>query len=373
MAELYIGLMSGTSMDGIDAVLVDMTPNPLQLIASHSIPIPEKLRAHLLALCRDTSIRLTDLAAADHEMGRLFAQAANTAYQKAGLKAVDIIAIGSHGQTIFHAPQAPHPNSLQIGDPNIIAELTGITTVADFRRRDMAIGGQGAPLVPAFHQAAFHSAAKNRVILNIGGIANISVLPRNPMEPVIGFDTGPGNVLMDAWTSMHSSKSMDLGGAWAASGQVLPPLLATFLKDPYFNRQPPKSTGRELFNLEWLKTGLLAITPFKNEDVQATLCELTAVSIAESISRHAISADEVFVCGGGAYNLFLLERIRHHMPKQQVLTTSACGIDPQHVEAIAFAWLAKQTVEGRCGNLPSVTGAKRPVILGGIYNVARTV
>ncbi len=368
MTEFYVGLMSGTSMDGVDAVLVDLAPHPLKVVASHSVAIPHKLRSLLLSLSQDCAIRLSDLAIADHSMGQLFAQATTATCEKAGVKASLIKAIGSHGQTIFHYPQEPHRSSLQIGDPNIIAELTGITTIADFRRRDMAAGGQGAPLVPAFHQAAFRSTLANRVVLNIGGIANITVLPKNADAPVTGFDTGPGNILMDAWISKHLSLPMDDRGTWAARGQILPLLLDLCLQDPYFQRQPPKSTGRELFNLAWIQTALESFaSPANPEDVQATLCELTAISISQAILHYATAAQEILICGGGAYNNFLVRRISHHLPQQKILTTSACGIDPKHVEAIAFAWLAKQTLMGQCGNLPAVTGATHPVILGGIY------
>lgn len=368
MTELYVGLMSGTSMDGVDAVVVDLGQSPVKIVAHHSLPIPSDLRLRLLALCQDATISLTELANADQAVAQLFAQAALAACQKANVATSSIAALGSHGQTIFHHPHGAHRSSLQIGDPNLIAELTSITTVADFRRRDMAAGGQGAPLVPSFHQIAFRSPTIDRVVLNIGGIANITVLPKNRNEPVVGFDTGPGNMLMDAWAWKHLSKPMDEGGGWAATGQISPPLLSACLKDPYFQRPPPKSTGRELFNIAWLQAALAYLTsPIDAADVQATLCELTAVSISSAISQHFASAQQLLVCGGGAYNEFLLQRLSYHLPKITVLTTSACGINPQHVEAAAFAWLAKQTLMGQCGNLPSVTGATHSVILGGIY------
>jgi len=284
------------------------------------------------------------------------------------VSAAQIIAIGSHGQTIRHRPPGSPEGTftLQIGDPNLIAELTGINTVADFRRRDMAAGGQGAPLVPAFHRAIFHSPNKNRVIVNIGGMANITWLPAQ--GPVIGFDTGPGNVLMDTWIAEHLGKSYDQDGAWATSGQVCTTLLAELLAEPYFKMLAPKSTGRENFNRSWLEDHLrrLVSTPALG-DIQATLLELSAITIADSIKGLDQIPKEVFVCGGGAYNTALMQRLARLMPQDSVASTAALGVDPQWIEAMAFAWLAQQTLNHRPGNLREVTGATREVILGGVY------
>jgi anhydro-N-acetylmuramic acid kinase len=303
----------------------------------------------------------------DCEIGELFAATAIELLDKSRLPASRITAIGSHGQTIYHQPPTTgkHGYTQQIGDPNIIALRTGITTAADFRRKDMAAGGQGAPLVPAFHREVFCSAQKNRVIANIGGMANITVLPIR--GEVTGFDTGPGNVLLDAWIFRQLGKTYDAHGSWARQGKINTELLGHFLDDAFFKQPPPKSTGREHFNLHWLEQHIAAITAsIPVPDVQATLTALTARSIADAIHTHAPVTDEVFVCGGGAHNTFLMQLLHEYLRKP-VSDTSALGIAPDWVEAAAFAWLAKQTLEGKPGNLPSVTGAKRAVVLGGIY------
>lgn len=364
----YIGLMSGTSADAIDAALVDFSNEPV-LVGHFTEPLPTDLRQqiHQLSLPGDNEIdRMGDL---DRRLGSLFAKAAMDLLDKTGLEANQIRAIGSHGQTIRHRP--PQPSSrgftLQIGDPNLIAEITGITTVADFRRRDMAAGGQGAPLVPAFHRAVFHSPEVGRAIVNIGGIANITWLPAE--GDVIGFDTGPGNGLMDSWINLHQGHRYDRDGQWGDAGQVDGNFLATLLDDPFFRSPPPKSTGREAFNLDWLQSNLARLAvPIAAIDVQATLRELTARSIAQDIQRlGGESAAEVYICGGGAYNQSLMKSLRQHLPQHTIDTTSTLGVDPQWVEAMAFAWLAKQTLNRKSGNLCSVTGAKAEVILGGVY------
>lgn len=366
---LFIGLMSGTSMDAVDAALVDFGDDPPVLRESAGLPLPAELRHALLTLHRSHDNTLEQLTRLDVEVGRLFAAAVHTLLGKTGVGADQVIAIGSHGQTVYHQPSGLYPASVQIGDPNLIAELTGITTVADFRRRDIAAGGQGAPLVPAFHSAVFRSAEKARVILNIGGIANITVLPAGQGQPVSGFDTGPGNALMDSWAMEHLGTPRDEDGHWAASGTVNNRLLAALLDDPYFALPPPKSTGREHFHLEWLhdameNTGLESLPP---QDVQTTLCELTATSITRAISGFAPQAQQVLVCGGGVHNKTLFQRLAALNSTLEIAPTTAFGIDPDWVEAMAFAWLAKQTLEGKPGNLPSVTGARREVALGGIY------
>lgn len=365
---LYIGLMSGTSMDAVDAVLTDLSGSTPRLVHSYSHPFPDTLHTDLTALYSRKKHSLESLATLDIQLGQLFAEAANTLLAQAGYDASRIIAIGSHGQTIFHHPGGDTPCTMQIGDPNTIAEQTGITVVADFRRRDMAAGGQGAPLVPAFHAHLFRDSSHDRVVLNIGGIANITLLPANSHRPVIGFDTGPGNGLMDAWIQEHLKLPMDENGHWAASGKVHPLLFDKLLGDPYFQQPPPKSTGRERFNLAWLQTRIKRCKKrIIRKDVQATLCELTASTISSAIQETAPGASEVLVCGGGAHNLALMFRLQHQMPQYKVRSTEDYGLDPDWVEAVAFAWLAQQTLEGKPGNLPAVTGASHPVVLGGIY------
>lgn len=365
--QLYIGLMSGTSADAIDAVVVDLQSTP-QLLAQYSLPLPGKIRQQIHALSLPGNNEIDRMGALDVDLGKLFAQTSLELLAHAGISAAQIIAIGSHGQTIRHRSPGSSEGTftLQIGDPNLIAELTGITTVADFRRRDMAAGGQGAPLVPAFHRAIFHSPEKDRVIVNIGGMANITWLPAQGQT--MGFDTGPGNVLMDIWIAEHLGKSYDQDGAWAASGQVCNTLLAELLATPYFKLPAPKSTGRESFNRTWLDENLRKLTStLVPADVQATLLELTALTIADSINGLSQSSKDIFVCGGGAYNTALMQKLRELLPSDAVASTAALGVDPQWIEAMAFAWLAQQTINHRAGNLREVTGAKREVILGGVY------
>lgn len=366
MSDLFIGLMSGTSMDAIDAALVDFTEPPGRLVHTVSHPIPEDLRGRLIELAYPGPDELNRLGQADIVLGRLFADAARQLLNAAGVAPEQVAAIGSHGQTVRHHGDWEPPFTLQIGDPNTIAEHTGVTTVADFRRRDMAAGGQGAPLVPAFHEAALRSRAEERVVLNLGGMANITHLPRDHAKPVIGFDTGPGNALMDAWANRHLSQPRDEQGAWARSGQVIDSLLTRMMADGYFKRPPPKSTGREYFNLPWLESYLSGI-PASPEDVQATLAELTAASVAAAVRTYATDAGTLLVCGGGVHNSYLMERIQLRMQPCRVKNTAAVGLDPDWVEATAFAWLARQRLVGGTGNLPSVTGAHAAVILGGIY------
>lgn len=366
---LFIGLMSGTSMDAVDAALVELNDDSPVLRGSVGLPLPAELRRELLDLHRNRNNALEKLARLDVEMGRLFAATVHALLYKTGIDASRVTAIGSHGQTVYHQPSGPYPTSMQIGDPNLIAELTGITTIADFRRRDIGAGGQGAPLVPAFHGAVFRSAGKERVILNIGGIANITLLPADQGHAVSGFDTGPGNALMDGWALEHLGTPRDEDGHWAASGTVNNHLLTALLDDPYFSLPPPKSTGREHFNLDWLREamGNAGMKNLPPQDVQATLCELTATSITQSISDFAPRARQILICGGGVHNKALFQRIVALNNTREIAPTTAFGIDPDWVEAMAFAWLAKRTLEGKPGNLPSVTGARREVVLGGIY------
>lgn len=377
-ADLYVGLMSGSSLDGIDAALVRFDPRP-RLLARHVQPLPPELVERIDRLTRPgfspasqpdsepQTDSLDQLGEADVELGRCFVTAVQNLLQQAGIAPEAVMAIGSHGQTVRHVPQPPYPRSLQIGDPNLIVEHTGITTVADFRRRDMAAGGQGAPLVPAFHQAMLQDPDLERVVLNIGGIANLTLLPASPEAPVTGFDTGPGNALLDAWIRRQRGEAWDAGGGWAASGRVRAELLERLLQDPYFQAPPPKSTGRDYFNLAWLERQAPGVTALSPADVQATLLELTATSIADAIHRHATASREVLVCGGGVHNKRLLERLQALLPDLSVDSTARYGLEPDWVEAMAFAWLARQTLQHRPGNLPAVTGARHPVILGAIY------
>ncbi len=367
MPHLYLGLMSGTSMDAADAALVDFSADQPKLIATQHTPLTAELRTALLALCVPGPNEIEHMAELDARLGELFADSALELLKKSGVKPVQVHAIGSHGQTVRHQPSGPYPFSLQIGNPALIAQRTGITTVADFRRADIAAGGQGAPLAPAFHNAVFRSAEHDRAVVNIGGIANITILHADPSQDVRGFDTGPGNVLLDAWAERHLGKRMDEDGRFAASGKVHEGLLSTLLNDDYFSLAPPKSTGREHFNIAWLDAALKNHGNISAQDVQATLCELSAASIAEAILRYAPGTKEVLVCGGGAHNAHLMQRLRACLKPCSVESTEKHGINPDWVEAMAFAWLAKQTLEGKPGNLPAVTGAKRAVVLGGIY------
>jgi len=368
MPEYYIGLISGTSMDGIDAALVDLSGRLPVVKARHSSPIPPKLRERVAAAAVGAKLTLAQLADLDVHLGHLFADAALALLEQSGTPPEQVRAIGSHGQTVFHRPDGPNPTSIQIGDPNIIAERTGISVVADLRRRDMAAGGQGAPLVPALHEAVFRRSDLHRVVVNIGGIANVTLLPANPLARVSGFDTGPGNTLMDAWIKKQQRKNLDDRGRWAASGGVDEALLARMLKDRYFRKAPPKSTGREYFNLAWLENHLQRHKMrLAGKDVQATLCEFTARTIRDAVVKHAPHTREVLVCGGGVHNLALMLRLQLLLGDIRVVSTEDFNIDPDFVEAVAFAWLAKRTVSGRTGNLPCVTGARSEVMLGGVY------
>ncbi|GAA0805370.1 anhydro-N-acetylmuramic acid kinase [Psychrobacter piscatorii] len=394
---LYIGMMSGTSLDGMDAVICqfnhDMgdtentsnkenTQPPMQLLATYSQDFPPRLREVLLALCQPNGVNQLVLEAnepnseldwfgwASREYAEFASEVVNTLLQQANIDAESVLATGCHGQTVRHRPQMSF--SLQLVDANIIAERTGISVVSDFRRRDMAVGGQGAPLVPAFHQALFGTSDNTRVILNLGGIANITVLPADGKNKVVGYDTGPANLLLDAWTALHTDNSYDASGAWAQSGVIIEPLLQQLLAHPFFAQSHPKSTGREDFNLAWLQNELQAFEQananisYSAADVQATLTELTAISASTQINmfiNHSKNSS-VYVCGGGALNDYLMTRLRAHLPHSTVMTTDHLGLAPTWVEAVAFAWLARQTLMGETGNLPAVTGANKGVVLG---------
>lgn len=359
--------MSGTSADALDAALVDFADERQpRLLATHSQPLSH-LRAEIHALAHPGPNEIQRLGRLSRQLAEISADAVHKLLEKAALRPADIAAIGSHGQTVRHEPpgQSLHPFTLQLGDPSTIAELTGITTVADFRCRDIAAGGHGAPLAPAFHQMVF-SATTPRAVVNIGGMANITLLPDDTR--VMGFDTGPGNCLMDYWAQKHLGKAFDQGGRWAASGQSQVGLLTRMLNDPYFRQPPPKSTGREYFNHYWLNERLRTAEALPAADIQATLLELTAHTILDAI-REAVgneTPETLFVCGGGAHNPVLMRRLAH-LGNLPVSSTGELGVDPQWVEAMAFAWLASRTLRGLPGNEPQVTGACRPVILGGVY------
>lgn len=361
--ELYIGLISGTSVDGVDSVLVNFQQNTPELIASHSHPIEDPLRRNILALCLGEDIRLSELGQTHIELGKIFAEAANAVLNKAGVGPKAVTAIGSHGQTVWHEPDAGNPFTLQLADANTIAQRTGITTVADMRGRDISAGGQGAPLAPLLHQHIFASSSENRAIINIGGISNITCL-RQGTKP-IAFDAGPGNVLMDFWIDKHQQKKYDEGGVWASSGTVHNELLQLCKNEPYFSRALPKSTGRELFNGSWLENKLAqcqgAIRP---QDVQATMLQLTVDTIVDALDPHCQS---LFICGGGAHNRALMQGLAQARPNCTVASTLTLGVDPDWVEAIAFAWIARETCAGRKIDTSVFTGASEAVILGGIY------
>lgn len=365
-SELYIGLMSGTSIDGIDAALVNLSDDNVELIAFEYLPFSHEIQIELQKLSApNAQIYLQNYGEMDTRLANWFVRAVKTLLSKQQLSPTEIIAIGSHGQTVYHSPSGQYPFSLQIGDPNYIAEQTGITTVADFRRRDLAVGGQGAPLVPAFHKAVFHCKNETRCIVNIGGIANITVLSANEDIPVLGFDTGAGNILLNQWTLQHLNKSYDQNGAWANTGVVNFELVNCLKKEPYFHASPPKSTGVDYFSLAWLESKC-NLSHYLPEDVQASLCYLTAITICDAIEKFAPETTRILVCGGGVHNAYLMNLLITNAPCP-VQSTSDFGLHPDHVEAIAFAWLAKQTLNQKTGNLESVTGANRPVILGGIY------
>lgn len=362
--EFFIGVLSGTSVDAVDAALVRFGAQ-VELVATNTLPYPPELRAELLGLAVPGENEIDRLGSADVSVGRHFAQAVNELLDFARIPRTQVRAIGSHGQTVRHRPRRAVPFTLQVGDPNVIAAATGVPVVADFRRKDMALGGQGAPLVPAFHAAIFASAEEARVVVNIGGIANITVLPLDPTVPVRGFDTGPGNTLLDAWCRQHLGEPMDRDGAFAASGTVQEELLRGLLADEFFAQPAPKSTGPEYFSPAWLaaRVGGCAAA-----DVQATLVALTAQSIADAI-RVTLSGARagVYVCGGGARNPVLMRALQERMPGCRVDSTAALGVDPGWVEAMAFAWLARQRMNGANGNCPAVTGATRGAVLGGVW------
>jgi anhydro-N-acetylmuramic acid kinase len=368
--SLYIGLMSGTSMDGIDAGLFDIRGSRCLTVATHSSAYPMELRERLTTASRNPDSCTVDLIGTlDNWVGDCFRKAAEDLLAKCGAQRGDIRAIGSHGQTLRHKPRNDRPYTLQIGDPNIIAAGTGITTVADFRRRDLALGGEGAPLATAFHRQFLADANENRVVLNIGGFANITILPAGG-GVVRGFDTGPGNTLLDAWIQSQKNEPYDPEGAWGKSGRIADGLLQLLRDDSYFRAAPPKSTGFEYFNLAWLQERLATATSreaIAAEDVQATLAALTASTIADAVHEHAPATRRLLVCGGGVRNGHLMRLLSDAMPTVAIASTAAHGIEPGWVEAATFAWLAQRRLDGLPGNLPAVTGASAEAVLGGIW------
>ncbi|QTN30132.1 anhydro-N-acetylmuramic acid kinase [Rhodoferax sp. AJA081-3] len=368
MSGLYIGLMSGTSLDGVDAVLVDFDGAQARVLVHTSAPMPASLRVELLALNTPTDNELHRAALAANGLVRLYADQVAALLAQSGVAAHAVKAIGAHGQTVRHRPQEFDGTgyTLQLNNPSLLAELCGITVVADFRSRDVAAGGQGAPLVPAFHQAFFGKPDQALAVLNIGGISNITVL--DPSTPdLLGFDCGPGNALMDAWCMAHTGQPFDDAGRWAAQGRVHAGLLALLLDEPFFAKAPPKSTGRDLFNTPWLAGKLAGFDGTAPQDVQATLTELTALSCARCLLDTSPSCQTLVVCGGGALNHFLMVRLQAALPTCRVISSAERGLPPLQVEATAFAWLARQTLQGKTSSLKSVTGAQGARILGGIY------
>ncbi|MHA2939572.1 anhydro-N-acetylmuramic acid kinase [Vibrio sp. RC27] len=367
--EYYIGVMSGTSLDGVDVALVECQQSSSRLITHYCHPMPDSLKQQVTKISTGQALSIKTFGELDHQLGQLFADAvlALLALPECTIEHTKIRAIGNHGQTVFHQPEGETPFTLQLGDANIIAARTGIETIADFRRKDMAFGGQGAPLVPAFHQTLFESNDSSLIVLNIGGIANISVFA--PDGKVVGYDTGPGNGLIDSWCSHHTGDRFDCGGKWAQQGKVNPAFLSLMLSDPFFSKPAPKSTGREYFHLDWIVNQLSqSDEKMALQDVQRTLTELTISSIvAEVVSHQAGPSPQLLVCGGGVQNPLIMQQLKQQLPAWQVMTTSQLGIDADFMEAMAFAWLAYRRVHNLPSNLPLVTGASKAVSLGVIY------
>jgi len=369
MAELYIGLMSGTSLDGVDGVLSDFavaTPSCGKILAHAHAPFDTALRAELLALNASTNDELARGALASNALAKCYASVVAELLSAARVSRADVCAVGAHGQTVRHQPKAGDDIgfTVQLNNPALLAELSGIDVVADFRTRDIAAGGQGAPLVPAFHRAAFAKPGETVAVLNLGGISNLTVLAD---DATIGFDCGPGNALLDHWCERHTGHSYDANGQWAASGRVITSLLTAMLATPYFEMPAPKSTGRDLFNPEWLAPFLAHHATAAPEDVQATLAELTAATVARAMRAYAVAAREFWVCGGGVFNAHLLQRLAALAAPLPVRSTAELGIPPTQVEAAAFAWLARRFVQRLPGNLSSVTGSAGPRVLGALY------
>ncbi len=370
MAErLFIGIMSGTSRDGLDAVLVGLEDQNFRLICARMTPYPDSIGLPLWRLVESAHCGLEDLGRLHTLFGEFAATCVAELLREAQISASRVTAIGFSGHTVFHQPEPPNAFTLQLGNPNIVAARTGIDTVADLRGMDVAVGGQGAPLLPAFHAWRFASAEESRIVVNVGGIANLTRLV--PGEPIVGFDSGPANTLMDAWARRHSIGNYDDDGRWARSGIANANLLRMLQSDDYFARKPPKSTGLEYFNLNWLDRHVAVLGDLRPADVQATLLELTATSIAESATDVCPRLDRLIVCGGGCYNSALMDRLRALLPLVTIETSEAHGIAPEWVEAAGFAWFAQARLEGRPANVPSVTGAREHVHLGGVYSAKK--
>ena len=369
MPELYIGLMSGTSLDGVDTVLVDFSASRPVVLGHCSAPLPPDLKSELLALNSPGDNELHRAALAANGLTRVYAQVVQTLLQQCGVAASAVRAIGAHGQTVRHRPLEFDGTgyTLQLNQPALLAELCGIDVVADFRSRDVAAGGQGAPLVPPFHKAFFGQSGQRLAVLNIGGISNITVLDPLGAHPITGFDCGPGNALMDAWCLEHTGAPFDEGGDWAAQGTVNAELLSRLQNEPFFAKAPPKSTGRDLFNTPWLLPKLVGLEALPPEDVQATLTELTAQACASSLLAATTGCETLMVCGGGAFNRHLMARLQTALPACQVVSSAQFGLPPLQVEATAFAWLARQAMERLPASVPNVTGARGARILGAIY------
>ncbi len=355
--------MSGTSMDAVDVAMVEFAQHA-SLLDYRQYPIPENLKQQVRAINGNTVLQ--QVAEIDNKLGQLFADAINRFLTDSNTSADHIAAIGSHGQTVYHRPGHDWRTSIQLGDANVICARTGIDTVADFRRMDMACNGQGAPLAPAFHRYQFHSASKNRTVLNIGGIANISILPSDNSLEITGFDTGPGNGLLDDWNYRHNQTDMDRDSQWASTGEINNKLLQEMMADPYFKLPPPKSTGRDYFNMDWLQrqANTRDLCP---EDIQATLLEFSMQTIANAIKTHFQECEEIYVCGGGASNPAMLSRLQLLLASTKLMTTEELGIHPDAIEAVTFAWLAYCRVTETKLNLTSITGANRPILAGAIY------
>jgi len=375
--EIFGGAMSGTSLDGVDVVLARFDGDPdqpatdagVQVLAHVYRPYASQLREEIKAICHGQPLTLPQLGLLDLLVARNYVEAICAALAQAGLQPGQVRAVGVHGQTVFHQPLGDDRFTIQIGEPNTIAVGTGVPVVADFRRRDMALGGQGAPLAPAFHDHWFRHPTRTRVVLNGGGIANITALI--PGQLTYGFDTGPANVLMDGWCQARTGQGFDHDGQWARGGQVLPALLATLLQEPYLQMPHPKSTGRELFHQQWVLACLQrsGTATAGDADVMRTLLEFTVRTVADAVQRVGAGQGELFVCGGAAQNGFFMQRLAAALPTWVVESTATRGIAPDQVEAIAFANFARRTVHGLPGNLPSVTGASRPCVLGAVYGV----
>lgn len=368
----YIGLLSGTSIDNIDAAIVKFNESAqIEILHTHAHPIPLDVKNQTLDLSQSGQTSLKEVGELDSKWGSLFADSVNTLIKQSNFDPKKIIAIGSHGQTLWHQSKGALPFTMQIGDPNIIAKKTGIMTVADFRRADVALGGQGAPLAPGFHQHFFSSTTKDRIIVNLGGIANISYLPADPHQSIIGYDTGPANSLLDSWCMMHQQTHYDANGTWAQAGEIKSKLLNTLLTDNYFSRPYPKSTGKDYFNIKWLTDYLNhessnIIHPQEAQNIQATLTELTAVTLSNAILALSLKdKPEIVLCGGGAHNNYLISRIQHHLGNNFIIfNTEKLGVGPDWVEAALFAWLAKANIDKIPLDYTKITGASNPTVLG---------